>query len=403
MKFYKKITLTCFLLTIFVAPLAAQELNYVVPPENNYSYISSYSNGLAKVEIDYDSTGFLNSSGKLVVSVPYNYNYTGNFHNDRAFFETKVDGDYKKGFFNKKGKVVIPPIYDKVKNFSNNRAAVKKDDRWKIIDRQGKTVMTDSLLITTRTIISAYSHSSRQEDREPPSFNNGLIRVKRKGEYGYADTTGKIVIAFKYESAENFKDGMAVVSPADAESENYNWKLINTSGEVGYDFKDNQFPQFDTYFSSDGKIIFMEERRGKRMIHHKYGVVNSKGEDIVQPTYSRKPFPYSNGVAIFQVNGKQSDNKDGYMLVIDSTGTILSKIGFQTKYGTMYDSGHTFHDGLLAVKIQVNGEGTKWGYINKKGEFIIKPQFNTALNFQNDRAVVITKQENLAIIKNPLE
>lgn len=48
--------------------------------------------------------------------------------------------------------------------------------------------------------------------------------------------------------------------------------------------------------------------------------MNENGEIIIKPTYSKKLFPFSDGVTIAPVEGKKPNNSDGYMFVIDSTG-----------------------------------------------------------------------------------
>jgi hypothetical protein len=42
-----------------------------------------------------------------------------------------------------------------------------------------------------------------------------------------------------------------------------------------------------------------------------------------------------------------------------------------------------FHEGLAAVSV-----GDKWGYIDKTGKFVINPQYDSALQFENGIAEV---------------
>lgn len=69
----------------------------------------------------------------------------------------------------------------------------------------------------------------------------------------------------------------------------------------------------------------------------------------------------------------------------------------------MYDSNLGYHEGLLAVKIFVKGRGNLWGYMDKQGHFAIEPQFNKALNFYEGRAVVVTQEGSIGVLKNPLK
>ncbi len=90
------------------------------------------------------------------------------------------------------------------------------------------------------------------------------------------------------------------------------------------------------------------------------------------------------------------------MLVMNTDGKTISKIPFCNDEGCMYDSKGEFHEGLLAVKRQTR-EGMYWGYMDKKGKMVIPAQFDKALNFQDGRAVVVTSNGKVAIIKNPLK
>src|SRR5699024_2456055 len=100
--------------------------------------ISSFSAGLARVEVDYDSVRFIKTTGDF--AFPQAFEAAGNFQSGRAWVRKIANGEYKYGFINKKGKLVIPYIYDKAEDFFCNRAAVKKNGEWKILDRNGDVI-----------------------------------------------------------------------------------------------------------------------------------------------------------------------------------------------------------------------------------------------------------------------
>ncbi|OPH37441.1 hypothetical protein B5J94_05580 [Moraxella lacunata] len=42
-------------------------------------------------------------------------------------------------------------------------------------------------------------------------YSEGLLAVKKDSKWGYADTTGEVVIDLTYEHASGFSEGMAVI------------------------------------------------------------------------------------------------------------------------------------------------------------------------------------------------
>lgn len=56
-------------------------------------------------------------------------------------------------------------------------------------------------------------------------FSNGLARVKKGIKWGYIDTTGSVIIPFKYNEVENFHDSIARVRVGQK------WGLMHVSGK----------------------------------------------------------------------------------------------------------------------------------------------------------------------------
>lgn len=71
---------------------------------------------------------------------------------------------------------------------------------------------------------------------------------------------------------------------------------------------------------------------------------------------------------------------------IDNTGNLIVSI-------PGLSDGGEFHDGLAPAKIEKG-----WGYINKKGEWIIPPQFSQARNFSEGLAAVKLSAKRFAYI-----
>ncbi|AYD47787.1 WG repeat-containing protein [Arachidicoccus soli] len=405
----KKRSLTFILWLCMIVTAPAQKLHFVVTPDNTFGSISNFSEGLAKVNLKQDSVGFINTSGQFAFASTFEN--AGNFHCGRAYVRATMKGQSKFGFINEKGKIVIPLIYDEVEDFSCNRTAVNKDGIWKIIDRNGHTIMNDSLLITETEIDDASDTAYYWEDTEPPAFHDNRMLVRNETNYGYVDTMGIIVIPCRYNAAFAFSNGVTIVAPkgVDAPDKNnapnfldslYNslpdgqtsqkLSTIDTSGNLLFSFNKNQLPDLGVSFSNN-LIRFQDQ-------NNQWGFINKTGKVVVPDTLASTPEPFSDGMAILWPNKQILMRNPVPLTVIDTTGKIMSTISFVNDDGWMQDKDLLFHEGLLSVKIN-----NLWGYVNKSGEIIIKPQFEEALGFHDRCAVVVTKEGKVAVIKNPLK
>lgn len=403
------------------SPLCSQSLEYIVKPHNNFSRISNYCEGLAKVEVSHDSAtagldslwetiGYIDTTGKLLFEK--RLDEAGSFHCGLAYAAKEMNDSVKYGFIGTEGQTVIPFIYDKVEDFSCDRAVVNKDGAWLVIDKSGRTIMDDSLLITERETGNHSGDSGQYEDAGPPAFHNGLMLVGQGEKYGYADTSGNIVIPCTLYNAFDFSDSAALVA-TDTAAENlpdrgsdwldslynglppgptaYHWAVIDITGHVLYTFGKKEKPDLDQYLS-EGFFSFYNDSLKT------WGVINRYGKIIIPARFSNEPLPFSDAVTLIQMDDtKRDNNKAGYLLVFDTSGHTLARVPLSGRYGTMYDSNRRFCEGLMAVKMD-----DKWGYIDKNGSFMIAPQFATALDFHDGCAVVVTQRGEVAVIRNPL-
>jgi len=89
-------------------------------------------------------------------------------------------------------KMFIPFVYDEIQEFSEGLCGVKVDEKWKFVDKVGKSVP-----------MSIYENVR--------SFNEGLCGIEKDGKYGFIDKTGKEVIPFIYNEVGDFSQGLVQV------------------------------------------------------------------------------------------------------------------------------------------------------------------------------------------------
>lgn len=182
-----------------------------IVPQGKYISVSKFSEGLAGVVDKNYKAGYINKSGKVVIPLVYQPSMAGEggsvlkvspFREGvAAVGVAKSDeggGDADWGFINKNAQTVIPFKYAAAGNFSSGMAPVaiiKGDDyeyKWGYINKAGKTVIPFD-----------FSYAG--------SFSDNVAVVVKNGKYGVIDTKGKTVVPFNYEYMNDFSEGLAAV------------------------------------------------------------------------------------------------------------------------------------------------------------------------------------------------
>ncbi len=301
----------------------------------------------------------------------------------------------KFGFTDFKDKQVIPNKYDAAQCFQFGYASVAVGQKWGIINREDKFIIQPE-----------YDYAG--------NFGpEGLAGLIKDGKLGFVDTTGKLVIPFKYYWVSSFNsfpkypiftDGLIAIIEASESSNLRNGKIgfMNTAGklviEPQYDvlgglpifingkatvFKDRKPIMIDTLgnellkpnFGTNGFLYFVDGFSTIYAESGHQGIIAENGTIILEPKYNGVN-SFSEGFAAVQISGDEKGVVSGF---VNKKGEFV----FNKKFGFIRD----FHEGLAAV--EVDG---KWGYIDTSGNFIIEPQFATANDFYNGIAIVAIKK-----------
>lgn len=209
--------------------------------------------------------------------------------------------------------------------------------------------------------------------------SNGETTVTR---YGYIDNSGKVVIQPIYHSAFNFSEGMARVNQGKASG------YINTKGELVIPYRYSETSDF-----SEGKAAVRWTVGGK------YGYIDTSGKSVISPQFSYAS-SFSDGAAVVGVNGKYGyiDKSGKYILPPQFTmaQSFSEGLAFVERNGVTFyinkkgekviqniKAGGMFSGGLAPAS-----RGKAYGFINKSGAFVIKPQFEWANFFSGQLAEV---------------
>lgn len=245
----------------------------------------------------------------------------------------KVPGKNLFGFFNHKGKMVIPTIYSSAFAFSEGLAAVSKNGKFGFIDSKGNNVIPyqyddiSPFVNGTASVIVA--------DTIDGSIHKISFIINRKGE--------KISENFDYIGWRNRKSEMLMVA-----RRGNKWGFINGLGEVKIPFIFDEYRNQSSVFSSVSDHIVSVLKNGK------WGFVDvssSEGEIIVKPQYK--------DVGTFSFGMAWVNDGTG-MSYIDKNGNVVC--GKYVKCSP-FNAG-----GLACVKYE---KDTKDAYlINKRGEIV---------------------------------
>jgi hypothetical protein len=189
-------------------------------------------------------------------------------------------------------------------------------------------------------------------------FSEGLAAIQQGDKYGFVDKTGKTVIQPQFSAADDFCEDLAAVE------QNGKWGFIDKTGKWAIQ------PQFDNVLRfSEGLALIKSDK--------KFGVIDKTGKVIFWLKKDIKDFNthFSEGLlaaAVFQKSMLSKRDRNTNKLLI---------------WGDLND------DDEYSKYRDFTGETVKrWGFLNKKGEWEIEPQFYyiSALNF-NEGLIVVTK------------
>lgn len=189
--------------------------------------------------------------------------------------------------------------------------------------------------------------------QEAPAAGARLKPVSVDGKWGYADSTGKVVIAAQFDAAQPFTDGLARVGVVDgslpevAAQPNLKWGYI--------------------------------DERGRVMVELRYAVLRDFSENLAAAAVLDAKQP------LRPLRGRGLDRRNLAWGYVDRSGREIIPVQF-------LDAGD-FSEGLAAVNVAGEKESycgmpANYGYIDKAGTFHIMPRFARAASFQNGRARV---------------
>lgn len=235
------------------------------------------------------------------------------------------------GYSDTSGKLILEPIYEQTDFFNHGIAFVKKSNFYYTINPKFE-------------IISGPYYTYGY-------FKNGLCPVKALNkQYIYIDTFGKQAINSSFYKAENFSEGLAIVSNGK------NYGIINIIGQW---IREPDIDSIDVGYQS-GFIL------GSVMGKSFY--INHKGKVMNLPDSLWPAGPFSEGLAPVYVARKVNGVIETALKFIDSSGKIVLNKFFsgQFDYSDYIQFHAGFKDGKAIVKV-FNQITFEYHFVNKLG------------------------------------
>lgn len=287
------------------------------------------------------------------------------------------------GFIDLNGKWVVDGTkqkYENVGNFVNNRAIVRKNKKWGMIDQLGNIVLPiiyEELSFIPNSNNKLYFLSLKNEKfgyinnmaklilplnyDKINEYSENMIAVCKAGLWGFADEQGNEIIACKFRSVNDFSEGLAAVMV------NGKFAYIDKSGQI----------VIAAQFHKAGN--FREGLAAVKTLNGKIIYIDQSGKTVLDLNF-RDAGEFKNGVAKVLIFEK------GWA-IIDKAGNFVSNPKKNWLHISEFDE-----NGLAKIIVKNRG----YGIINQKGEIITQKFYYGIDKFSNGFAVVRRKSGKLS-------
>jgi len=231
-------------------------------------YFIQFKSKSSEVEV------YRNAQGKVIGDGDYKIHphYSSGYESEliRVGKHLKADRtNYRYGYMDKDGNVLIDAKYKDASDFENGYARVKYPPP----PITGEIIPTRAETLFINTQGEEFTETSRNHPNSQKYFSDGMMIFRKDNKYGCYNNEGKIIIPPTYSSISQFKNGLAIVR-----NEKNLFGVINTAGKLIIPCKFNKLEEFSTsglaYAVLNGKLGYIDQQ-GKKVIGFKSATASS--------------------------------------------------------------------------------------------------------------------------------
>jgi len=230
---------------------------------------------------------------------------------------------------------------------ANRAYPVQINGRWGLMNRRGQLV-----------VLPRFDWIDRPTD--------ALARFVSNGRTGYINVLGKQQFDRRFPWADRFAEGYAAVGDGRGK-----FGYIDLRGELIVPVK------------LDGALRFREGYAGVR-IGQRCGFINARGDAAIRPEWAAVR-PFHEGLAAVRAFDAQTGQPGRWAYIQPDGG-----IEFRDNSGRIEQLGD-FNGGFARalVRVEVDGRPTlRWGYLNREFKWLIEPRYVDARDFHDGVAAV---------------
>lgn len=193
-------------------------------------------------------------------------------------------------------------------------------------------------------------------------FNYGLVAVKVGDKWGFINKNGEMVIEPQFEKSGKFYQGVYAANQEDG-----TYRFMNTKGEWLTE------PQrgMAAYFTEGYCYVRSVEEGESQEKILKNMFIDSSGQVCLELPDNSSSWPVYGGLIMVRTQERG-------LAIYTAEGEKLFELEGVHTFAGDESTYQLFYDGLLCVE-----KDGKWGAVNKKGEWVIEPQFDRMEYFEN--------------------
>lgn len=337
----------------------------VLPVEYSYIDYFWYENTTYwKISLGEYRFSFADKSGKIIGTVNL-ASYQANEWDILTGLKTSgliaVRSGNKCGFINTNGVAVISPVYDQVRNFSEDLAAVMHDGKWGFINKSGVKVIP----LTYEWV---------------GDFSDGLALVANDDgtKHGYIDKNNKFPLTpnaatlsenYIYDYADNFYNGLAWVKK-DGTNSLIDKKGVSVVTLSGYNC---------IFWEPAWNMAYAETEDDK------IGFLDRAGKVIIPAEYESLDYYEDSDIIIAE---KSMPGGDWQIGVFSRTGNVIVPLDYYDDYGYSIDE-----QGTLSIYVCLND---KFGLYDKTGKVIVPIEYDE-IDFDCNDVVLVNNNNKYGL------